>query len=169
MTMFSTPKFLARAFALALTATLCVPALADEPSQARLDLAGKMLTAAGMRGSIDDLAPALLTEIERALASQHPEMKAALHEALLAAQPDVVKSTASVFADVVHVAAARMSEQELKEAVTFFESAAGKKYLETQGPVLAELNISFGAWRQKEQGELLTRLREDLKKKGFEF
>lgn len=171
MTLVTSGKFRARfaGLAFAALAALASPALADEPTQAHLDLAAKLLTDVGIKSTVDGLSNALLAEFERGVTPTHPEMRTAIHEALVAAQPEVIKSLVPVFADVVHVTAVRMNEQQLKDSITYFESEAGKKYLENQTPVLAELNVSFGAWRQKAQQDLLARVREDLKKKGFEF
>jgi hypothetical protein len=145
------------------------PALADEPTAAAVALATKLLTEIGLKQSVDIIVPSMMGELERNLSSMHPEMKTALHEVLVADMPDFVKTEAAVLDDIAHVLASRMSEQELKETAAFFESPAGQKYVAAQGPMLQELSVSGSAWRQKLSGDMLTRIREDLKKKGVEF
>ena len=71
--------------------------------------------------------------------------------------------------DVAHVLAARMTEPEMRDASTFFESPVGKKYLAVQPVLLQELGISSQVWQQRESVDLVARLREELKKKGYNF
>jgi len=153
---------------LALT-LLGAPAFADEPTPAALALATSLLSDIGLKQSVDTIVPSMLGQIVQSVVKMHPEMQSALHDAALAAIPDFQKSEVTVIADIAHVLASRMSEQELKETVAFFEGPTGKKYIAAQGPMMEELGVSGVAWRQKLSGEMLTRLRDDVKKKGFDF
>jgi hypothetical protein len=173
MTMFPRPigaalKGALAALALALFGA-SAPALAAEPSPDALALAARVLDDVGLKATVDGAVPYMLGELERNVVMTHPEMKAALHETMLAIAPDYVKSAAGVLADVAHVMASGMTEADLKQTVAFFESEAGKRYVSLQGPVLQQLNASGTAWRQQMSSVLLPRVREEMKKKGFEF
>jgi hypothetical protein len=152
-----------------LTALAAAPALAADPPPASVALAARILDDVGLKATVDAVAPYMLGELERSVVTTHPEMKAAMHDVVVALTPELVKSESGVLNDVASVMAARMSESELKEAVAFFESPAGKKYVATQVPILQQLNASGSAWRQQLSTSLLPRVREEMKKKGFEF
>jgi hypothetical protein len=144
-------------------------AQAVEPSPEALALAARVIDDVGLKATVDGAVPYMLGELERNIVMTHPEMQAALRETMLAITPEFVKSEAVVLADVAHVMASGMSEADLKQTVAFFESDAGKRYVSLQGPVLQQLNASGTAWRQKMSSSLLPRVREEMKKKGFEF
>ena len=63
----------------------------------------------------------------------------------------------------------RMSEPELKDVSNFFKSASGKKYIEQQPLVLNALYVSMQSWQQQMSQDMMTRVREEMKKKGHEM
>ena len=62
-----------------------------------------------------------------------------------------------------------MTEPELKQVAAFYESPTGQKFVQNEPSFVAELQISGRNWRQKLSNDLLTRVREELKKKGVDF
>jgi len=159
----------ALALALGLLASTTLAARADEPSASALTLASAVIADIGLKASIDSFVPSLFSEMERNITALHPEMQSSLHETLVALQPEFTKTESSVLNDVAHVMASKMTEQELRDTQTFFESPVGKKYLATQPVLLKELGISAAVWQRTASAELLTRLREEMKKKGYDF
>ena len=65
--------------------------------------------------------------------------------------------------------AKQMSEQDFKSADAFFESPAGKKYVETQPAFLTEVMTAMQGWQGKISTDMMTRVREEMKKKGHEI
>jgi hypothetical protein len=155
--------------AVVLAAVALPPAQAAEPSPASVALAAQVLDAVGLKATVDAVVPHMLGELERQIEATHPEMKAALHETVVALTPELVKSEAGVLNDAASVMAAGMSDAELKDTLAFFESPAGKKYVSSQVPILQQLNASGNAWRAQLSSTLLPRIRLEMKKKGFEF
>ena len=80
-----------------------------------------------------------------------------------------MKTDATIIDDVVHVLAAQMTLQEMRDTDTFFEGPLGKKYLAVQPIILQELSISAQVWRQRQMTALMARVREEMKKKGYDF
>lgn len=166
-----------------LAASLAGPALADDAapaaaatpaptadvSPARVDMAKKILIAVGLKASMDQIVPAMLSQLQGQLTQMHPEIGKALHETLVALQPEFNQGEEGVFTDTAHVLASQLSEDELKQTLAFTESEAGKKYTRAQAPVLEELGVSGGVWREKLTTIMVDRTREELKKKGFSF
>jgi hypothetical protein len=144
-------------------------ATAGEVSPARLDLAKKILIAVGLKASMDQIVPAMLGQLQGQLLQMHPEMGKTLHETLVALLPEFNQGEDGVLTDTAHVLASQLNEQELQQTLTYFESTTGKKYTQAQAPVLNELGISGGVWREKLTKIMVDRLREEMKKKGFQF
>ena len=82
-----------------------------------------------MKASIDQVVPGMLGQLERNVTTTRPELKDALHETLLAIEPEFVKTEQSVITDSAKFLASEMTEQELKDVAAFYESPAGKKFI----------------------------------------
>jgi hypothetical protein len=144
-------------------------ATADAVSPAKLDLAKKILTSVGLKASIDEIVPAMLTQLQSQMIKIHPEMGKPLHETLVALIPEFNQGEEGVFDDTSHTLASQLSEAELQQTLTFFQSPAGVKYNQAQAAVLTELGVSGGVWREKLTTIMVSRVREEMKKKGFQF
>ena len=167
MMKFALPRGLAFAAlaALALTAS----ARADEPSPAAIAVATTILRDVGMTASVQGVAFSMIGELERSIDQTHPEMKQPLRDTLMALAPEFVKGADGVIDDAARVFASRMSEEELRQTQAFFASPVGVKYLEAQSPILQQVGASTAAWRAQLQSTMLTRVREEMKKKGYSF
>jgi len=157
---------LGAALALAISS---VGARADEPTPAALNYANQIFVDIGMKASIDQVVPGMLAQLERNVTSTRPELKDSLHETVLAIEPEFIKTEQGVMADSVKFLASKMTEQELKETLAFYESPAGKKYVALEPSVVQEVGNLARAWRQQLSTDILTRAREEMKKKGFDF
>jgi len=146
-----------------------VGASAEEPTPAALNYANQIFVDIGMKPSLDQVVPGMLGQLERNVTATRPELKDALHETLLAVQPEFVKTEQGVLTDSVKFLASKMTEQELKDTMTFYESPAGKKYVAVEPSVVQEVANLARAWREKLSTDILTRAREEMKKKGLDF
>ncbi len=138
-------------------------------SPTQLDLAKKILVSVGLKASIDQIVPAMLTQLQSQMIKIHPEMGKPLHETLVALLPEFNQGEDGVFEDTAHTLASQLSEPELQQTMTFFQSPAGLKYTQAQAAVLTELGVSGGVWREKLTKIMVDRVREEMKKKGFQF
>ena len=145
------------------------PARADDVAPAQIDLAKKVLDAVGLKASIDQIVPAMLGQLQGQLLQIHPEMGKPLHETLVALLPEFNKGEDGVYTDTARALANQLSADQLQQTLTFFESPAGVKYNQAQAGVLNALGASGAAWRQELTSVMLTRTREEMKKKGFTF
>jgi hypothetical protein len=141
----------------------------DAVSPAKLDLAKKILVSVGLKASIDEIVPAMLTQLQSQMMKIHPEMGKPLHETLVALLPEFNQGEDGVFEDTSHTLASQLSEAELQQTLAFFQSTAGMKYNQAQAAVLTELGVSGGVWREKLTKIMVVRVREEMKKKGFVF
>ena len=164
-----TPRRMIWAGAIVALGLVGAGARADEPSPAAVARAGTVLVDVGLKQSVDLIVPSMLSELEHNIAAIHPEMQSALHETITALTPEFAKTASGVMNDLAHVLASRMNEQELRETQAFFEGPTGKKYLASQSAILQELGVSGNVWRRQLSTDMLTLLREERKKKGYDF
>ena len=153
-----------------LGATLfAVPAHAEDTPPEQVDLARKILISVGLKASMDQIVPSMLGQLESQLSQIHPEQQKPLHETLLGLLPEFSQGEDAVFTDTAKTLASRLTADELKQTLTYFDSDAGKKYTQAQAPILEMLASSGGLWREKLTKIIVDRTREEMKKKGFEF
>lgn len=155
--------------ALAVLALASAGAHADEPSPAAIGYANQIFVEIGMKPSLDQVVPAMLGQLEHNVTATRPELKDALHATLLAIEPEFAKTEQAVLADSAKFLASRMTEQELKETVAFYESPTGKKFLAVEPDMVQEVARSARAWREKLSTDILARAHEEMKKKGQDF
>jgi uncharacterized protein len=157
--------------AVAILALAGVGARADEPapSPAALGYATQLFGDIGLKGSLDQVVPTMLIELERNITATRPELHDPLHAALLAVEPEFVKTEDEVLSAAAKALTAHMSEDELKQTVAFFDSPAGKKFLAAQPAVIQEVGGLARAWRDKLSTDILARVREEMKKQGYTF
>jgi len=144
-------------------------ARADDPTPAQVDLAKKILISVGLKASMDQIVPSMLGQFQAQILQAHPDMQKPLHDTLVALLPEFQQGEEAVFTDTARTLANRLTEAELKQSLDYFDSPAGKKYTDSQAPVLEMLASSGGLWREKLTGVILDRTREEMKKKGYQF
>jgi hypothetical protein len=144
-------------------------ARADEPTPAQISAAMTILSSIGMKKSFDDIVPGMMVELENQVGSTRPELKDTLHAVIVAILPEFAKTETDVLNQGATILAGEMTEQELKDTAAFFDSPTGKKYFATM-PVFSQQFIPIAQqWRQKLSTDILTRAREEMKKKGIDF
>jgi uncharacterized protein len=164
-----------RSFILATCATALWAALnsaaafADDPTPTALAEARTVIIASGISRSFDAVVPQLLGLLERNVLATRPELKDKLHATLLQLEPEFVKTENTVIDAAAASLAKRMTEAELKDVVTFFQSPSGKKYVEQTPANLTDIVAAMEAWRQKLSTDIMTRVREEMKKQGVDL
>jgi hypothetical protein len=139
------------------------------PSQAAVAAAGDILGDIGIKQTIALIVPGMMTELERNVTNTRPEIKDSLRETLQAIQPEFDKSAQSVFIQAATLLASQMSEKEIQDVAAFFGGPSGKKYLAVEPVFFQKFTAIAEPWRQQLSTDILTRAREEMKKKGVEF
>jgi uncharacterized protein len=142
---------------------------APAPSPAAFESARAIIVSSGMARSFDLVIPQMLGELERNVTATRPEIKDSLHATLVALQPEFAKTEQGVIDAAARSLAKRMTEAELKDTAAFFASPSGKKYVEAQPPAFGDIIAIVQDWRQRLSTDILTRAREEMKKKGVDF
>jgi hypothetical protein len=158
---------LAGAAALLFAATLS--AAGADPSPAAIQAAQAIVAGSGMSQAFDGVVPQMLFELERNTTATRPDIKDKMHETVLALAPEFVKTEGDIMQAAAMSIATKMSEQELKDTAAFLQSPSGKKYVATQAAVFQDVVGIVKEWRARLSTQMLTRAREEMRKKGVEF
>jgi hypothetical protein len=137
-----------------------------EPPASTLAAARDLVVSSGMSRSFTPMVPDLMRQIVPLLARTRPELVKDLNDVLKQLEPEFVKDGERMTDIAAHVYARRMSEDELKAAAAFFETPAGKKYVEVQPGMLDELVVAMQSWTQELSNIMITRVRQEMIKKG---
>ena len=139
------------------------------PSPGALAAADKILNTIGLKQSIAIVVPSMMAELETNVTRTRPEIRDSLRATLKAIQPEFDQTAKQTYVQAENLLASQMSEQEITEVAAFFESPAGKKYVQVTPIFLQNLADVTGAWREKLSADILERARAEMKKKGVDF
>ncbi len=142
---------------------------AAPPSAASIAAADAILGDIGVKQTIALIVPGMMTELERNVTNTRPEIRDSLRETLRTIQPEFDKSAQQVFTQAATLLASLMSEKEIEDVAAFFGSPSGKKYLATEPVFFQQFSAIADPWRQQLSTDILTRARQEMKKKGIEF
>jgi hypothetical protein len=145
------------------------PATPTGPSPAALTAADTILNTIGLKQSIAIVVPGMMQELETNVTRTRPEIRDSLRVTLKAIQPEFDQTARQIYIQSESLLAAQMSEQEITQVAAFFESPAGKKYVQVTPVFLQNLGDVTGAWREKLSTDILERARAEMKKKGVDF
>jgi uncharacterized protein len=148
-------------------ATLC--AVAADPTPGAIQAAQAIVLSTNMGQSFEGIVPQMLFDLERNVTTTRPDIKPQLHDTLVALMPEFLQTETGVMQSAALALASLMSEQELKDTAAFFQSASGKKWVETQPALFKVISPIVQGWRQKLSTDILARAREEMKKKGVDF
>jgi uncharacterized protein len=145
------------------------PAAPAGPSPAAIAAADKILGDIGLKQSIAIVVPGMMLELETNVTRTRPEIRDSLRATLKAIQPEFDQTAKQTYSEAAALLASQMSEKDIVDVAAFFDSPAGKKYIEVTPVFLRNLSDVTGAWREKLSTDILERARAEMKKKGVDF
>jgi uncharacterized protein len=148
--------------------TAAAPALAPI-SEAHLAAAREVVIGSGLSRGFDGMIPQIADQIRGGFSRTRPELIKDMEEALRPIIGELSKQTDQMITSASRLFAVRLSEAELKEIGAFFKTAAGQKYVNTQGPMLNELFTEMQVFSQTLGNVMMDRLREEMRKKGHQL
>ena len=98
-----------------------------------------------------------------------PEFAKELTGVLAGLQPEFAKKSDEMIDIAAKIYARGMSEDELKTTAAFFNSPAGKKYVDAQPLMLDQLVVAMQAWTQETSSYLMKRVQVEMEKRGDKF
>jgi hypothetical protein len=134
-----------------------------------LAAARALVIGCGMSRSFSIIIPQFMDQIGSSLTQTRPELSHDLNAVLTELKPEFDRQADEMVDIAAQIYVKQMSEPDLKAAVAFFESPAGKKYVETQPAFLTEVVTAMQGWQGKISTDMMTRVRAEMKKKGHDI
>jgi uncharacterized protein len=145
------------------------PVAAASFTEAHLAVAREVVLGSGLSRGFDGMAGQIADQIRSGISRQRPELIKDMEEALKPLVTEFSTQTGPMIIAASRLFASRLSEAELKEIGAFFKTAAGQKYVNTQGPMLNELFQEMQVFSQTLGNVMMDRLREEMRKKGHQL
>jgi hypothetical protein len=137
-------------------------------SQSHLAAARDVITSSGMSRSFEIVIPQFEQRIRQQLVSR-PQLSGDLDAVFKELQPEMQLQEQAMVNRAATVMAQRLTEDELKQISTFFSSAVGKRYVETQPAVLDDLVKEMQSWSNDLAEYLQIRVRAEMSKRGHQM
>lgn len=150
------------------------PASAQQPAvappaqitPAQLAAAREVVQLSGIANTYNLFYPQLAEALVGNLSRTRPELRDPLIETVRALQAEFAKRNEQMVESTARNFASVMSEKALQETAAFFKSEAGKAYVEMQPKVIDQMMVTLDVWNRQMSEDLMSRVREEMRKKG---
>jgi hypothetical protein len=165
MARFFVPIARAAVLALALAAA-ADGARAQQPSPAALASARELMEIKGVKSLVEPVVVGVIEQTKGTILQTNPGLTKDLDEVSAQLRTEYQPRIAEFTNEIVQLYAQRFTEQELKEAIAFYKSPAGKKMLVEEPRILDATYARLQQWAGRFQDEVMTRVRVEMKKRG---
>jgi uncharacterized protein len=138
-------------------------------TDSHLDIAGQVLKASGLGVIFQNAVPNVVGSLRVNVTRTRPELAKDIEDALKVVEADVIKVTDEGTRAAARFLAVRMSESELKDVLTFLNSAVGKKYVESLPGVTEDIVPFVELWGQEVTGRLTKTFQDEMAKRGHKL
>jgi hypothetical protein len=143
-----------------------VNASAQQPTPAAVSMAKEVMEAKSSFTMFEPLVPGVIESAKNVFLQQSPNLQKDLTEVAATLRTQLAPRTAELKEELAKLYAARFTEQELKEALTFFKSPVGQKLL-LEEPRFVEASLTRAQdWANRLSEEVMGKFRAEMKKKG---
>lgn len=152
---------------------------ADAPQQAnvpgapippsRFAAARDLVIATGLSRSFAGAVTDMTRQVGTTVTRTRPDLTADLNVVLQQLAPEFDTQADAMTDNAARIYASAMTEQDLKDLVTFFNSPLGKRYVGFEPLVLTNVDQVMSQWSQQVSLGMMNRVREEMQKKGHDF
>jgi hypothetical protein len=142
-------------------------AAAQQPTAAAVSMAKEVLEVKGALTMFEPIVPGVIETAKNMFLQQSPNLQKDLNDTAATLRTQLAPRSAELKEEIAKLYAARFTEAELKESLTFFKSPLGKKLL-AEEPRFIEASLGRAQdWSNRLSEEVISKIRADMKKKGF--
>lgn len=149
-------------------APLPVPDAAN-PTPDHIAKARRLILATGISRSFQIIIPEFMEQIGNSLTQSRPDLVPDMNAVLDHLRPEFDRQSDEMIDQSARIYATLLSEKDIDAVNAFFDSEAGKKYVGAQPLFLNQLVSGMQAWQQKISIIMMSRVREEMKKKGHDL
>jgi len=137
-----------------------------KPSAAEMATANQLIKITGATNLFAPLIAGVIEQAKTPFLQQNPALAKELNEIAIKLRAELAPRFSEITNKVATLYATRFSEPELKAILAFYQSPVGKKLL-AQQPRIIDTSMKFAQnWANKLSDEVITKMREELKKRG---
>jgi hypothetical protein len=140
-----------------------------QPTTQQMSLARDVVLYSGIARSFEGVVPQYLNQIGSSLTRTRPDLIRDLNVVMEQVKPEFDKRVDEMVDNAARIYAARLNEQQLKEAAAFFKSPAGVAYVQAQPALMNDLFPAMQSWQKQMSEDMVTRIRSEMKKKGHDI
>ncbi|MGA7486822.1 MAG: DUF2059 domain-containing protein [Xanthobacteraceae bacterium] len=157
------------ALGMALAAWAGAAAAQHQPSPKSVAIAKELITTKGAVALYDPLVPGVIEQAKSVFLRANPTLGKDLNEVALKLRAEYAPRSGEIINDVANLYATRFSEQELRDALTFYKSPLGRKLLVEEPNILDQSMKNAQTWADQLSQEVIAKMRNDKKKRGHEI
>ena len=139
---------------------------AQAPSASAVATARELVETKGGAAMFDPVIVSVVEQTKAALLQTNPQLSKDLNDVAAQLRTEFTPKRDELMAQAAKLYADRFSEQELKEMLTFYKSALGKKMVNVEPQVLDETFNYVQQWGARVSEDVMNRFRAEMKKKG---
>jgi hypothetical protein len=144
-------------------------AQAQQPSAAAISMAKELIALKGATTMYDPVVRGVVEQAKNLLLRSNPMVEKDLKEVTAKLHTEYASRIKDLRELVARVYASRFTEQELKDALTFYKTPLGKKLIEQEPKILDQTMKDAQAWGDQLSQEVMNRIRAEMKKKGHDL
>lgn len=144
-------------------------AQSQKPSAASLQVAKQLMTVTHATSLFNPLIAGVVEQAKLFFLQQNPNLGKDLNDVAAKLRTELKPRFSEITNEVAQLYAQNFTEQELKDILAFYKSPAGQKLLQRQ-PKVIESSMKFAqTWANKLSDEVITKMREEMRKKGHKL
>lgn len=144
-------------------------ALAQEPTASAVASARELVVIRGGASMFDTVVMGVLEQGKALFLQTNPALSKDLNEVSNKLRADLNEKRAELVTEVARIYAQRFTEQEIKDAIAFYKTPLGKKFV-TEEPVIIDQSFArIQQWANRLSEDVLNRYRAEMKKKGHDL
>jgi len=144
-------------------------ASAEEPTPAAVAVAKELIVLKGSTQLWDAVVPGVIEQVKAVFMQTNPALGKELSDVAAQLRTEYAPRASQLVDQVAQLYARTFTEQELKDALTFYKSPLGRKIVNEEPKVLDDGFRRIQQWANKFSEEVMSRMRAEMKKKGYDL
>ncbi|MFY9625295.1 MAG: DUF2059 domain-containing protein [Rhodoplanes sp.] len=141
----------------------------QKPSPAAIAAAKELLILKGGDLPFNPVVYNVIEKVKNVFVPTNPNLGKELNEVAAQLKKEYEPKRAELINDVARMYAERFSEQEIKTLITFYKSPLGRKMVTDEPKIIDQSLNHVENWGNELSDEVLSRFREEMKKKGHDL
>ncbi len=144
-------------------------ASAEEPTPAAVAVAKELIVLKGSTQLWDAVVPGVIEQVKAVFMQTNPALGKELSDVAAQLRTEYAPRASQLVDQVAQLYARTFTEQELKDALTFYKSPLGRKIVNEEPKVLDDGFRRIQQWANKFSEEVMSKMRAEMKKKGYDL